>query len=267
MRLRSLHIRRTRVLEWRRSGDAEGLLSRCVRIFDPGGAGGAERGFTLIEVLIALFLTAILLSSIYFTFFSMLESREVISEDLERQREVRRFIDFMGMEIESAYVSDINAYTRFVGSKAEIGGRSFSTLEFTFFTHTVVSKGSPSGDLKSVRYSVGKGDGEKIDLFKERWDAFTGQGGKGSFKVEAVEDIKGFDVSYFNEGNWVKSWRNAPGRGTPEAVSFVLTVGKGHGTEKYTFTVKPRIKTNSAGVRRVASVSGEMPGVAVGGGR
>ncbi len=213
-----------------------------------------ERGFTLIEVLIALFLTAVLLTSVYYTFFSMLESREVISEEFERQREVRRFIDLLGMEIESAYVSGSNKNTLFTGYERGLGAKKFARLEFTYFTHTVVAKDNPAGDLKTVRYSVEEGEEGRTYLFKERWDAFIGLGGKGSFKVEAVEDILGFNATYFNGNSWVKAWQNSTGIGAPEAVKFVLTVRKGEGTEKYTFTSSPRINVVAGAVRRVAPV-------------
>ncbi len=226
---------------------------------DAPRASAGEHGFTLIEVLIALFLTAVLLTSVYYTFFSMLESREVISEELERQREVRRFIDLLGMEIESVYVSGANKNTLFTGYDMGVGARKFARLEFTFFTHTVVSKDNPAGDLKIVRYSVGEGEDGRLDLFKEKWDAFIGLGGKGSFKVVAIEDIKGFKATYFNGNNWTKTWQNSTGIGAPEAVKFELTIKKGDGTEKYTFTSSPRINTAAGGVRRVTPGSKVRP--------
>ena len=233
-----------------------------------------ERGFTLIEVLIALFLTAMLLTSVYYTFFSILGSREVISEELERQREIRRFVDLTGMEIESSYVNADSPKTFFTGYETGVAARRFSNLKFTYFTHAVLKKDRPAGDLKVVRYSVGeavdvegaaqgnegdegdgdttgdtggKGDSKKgggggrIDLFKEKWDAFTGLDGKGSFKVEVVEDIKSFNVRYFNGTTWSNTWQSSGTSGAPEAVKFELIIKKGDGTEKYIFTSSPRI--------------------------
>ena len=201
-----------------------------------------DGGFTLIEVLIAVTLTAIFLTAIYYTFFSMLESRETITSALERQREVRRFLDIASMELGSAYVSKENPKSLFRGRKAKVGSKAFSTLDFTFFTHTVVSEGRKASDLKAVKYFVEEVEDDRFDLLKDKRDAYADPQGEASFKVSVVEDITGFEVSYFNGSSWVGGWSSGTASGAPEAVKLKVSVSAGGGTEHYSAISRPMIK-------------------------
>ncbi|MBI5232994.1 MAG: prepilin-type N-terminal cleavage/methylation domain-containing protein [Deltaproteobacteria bacterium] len=68
------------------------------------GAHG-ERGFTLLELLVATALGAVLLAALYAVFFSVLKGHGMVEKDLERTREMRRFLDVFRMEVESSFFS------------------------------------------------------------------------------------------------------------------------------------------------------------------
>jgi hypothetical protein len=85
-----------------------------------------------------------------------------------------------------------------------------------------------------VNYYVREEGGRK-DLVKEVWDAFQTE----KFTVEAVEDIKGFEVSFFNGREWAGAWDASLEGQTPRAVAVTLTLLSG---EKLSATARTMIR-------------------------
>ena len=193
-------------------------------------------GFTLIELLIAITLISALLVALYGTFFSVIGSQSRIDSELERSREISRFMDNFSREIQSAFYKEKNSKTSFVGNTSNRGGRVASDLTFTAFTYPILREENPHGDLIGVRYFAEETQPGKITLYKETWDPYTDKGEKGSFKVEIIDDIEGFEVGYFNGKDWVKAWDSKIDKGIPAAVKAVIAI-----KEKGNISVFPMI--------------------------
>ncbi|HHT9130276.1 MAG TPA: type II secretion system protein GspJ [Candidatus Brocadiaceae bacterium] len=181
-------------------------------------------GFTLIELLIAIALTSLLLVALYGTFFSVIRSQSGIAGELERSREISRFVDNFTREIHSAFYKGNNSKTSFVGNISNRGGRVASDLTFTAFTYPILREENPHGDLIGVRYFAEEPQPGKITLYKDAWDPYTDKGEKGSFKVEIIDDIESFEVSYFNGRDWVKAWDSKIDKKIPAAVKAVIAI-------------------------------------------
>ncbi len=200
-----------------------------------------RRGFTLIEVLIAMALMAALLAALYTTFFTVFAGRETVNFELERTREVRRFIELVTMEVESAFYDAKNPVTLFKGDKEKSGPWG---LEFTYFTHTVIRKDLPVSDLKRAIYSVERKD-EGLTLYKELFDAYA-PGKVGDFKVAVLEGLSLVSFEYYDGESWVKEWRALGEITTPEAVKIKIAFsdagGDDDGAGDYTAVARPRIR-------------------------
>jgi type II secretion system protein J len=182
------------------------------------GRAEGERGFTLLELLVALSIGSVVLFALYLSFSSVLAGRSSIDERAERTREVERFVDSFSREIQSVYLSGNNRATFFKGS---LGNNALpsGTVEFTTINYPA---SQISGDLVAVRYSVGDGEGGRPALFKEVWNPY-GTGNE-HVKVEVIEDIRGFDLSFYNGASWAAAWDGALEKGTPVAVSAALKI-------------------------------------------
>ncbi len=175
-------------------------------------------GFTLVELLVAVAITAVLLASLYAVFFSVAGAGGRASEEAFRHVEAGRTLERMASEVRSAYTRRGNTRTFFkAGSQ-----RRHSELSFTLFTYPVQGGDAPRSDLLAVSYSVGR-DGQRRHLVKEIWSPFTAE--KMSFR--AVEDIKGFEVSLFNGKDWSKAWDSELEGSAPRAVAVKITLGTG----------------------------------------
>lgn len=177
-----------------------------------------ERGFTLLELLVAMAIGSVVLFALYLSFSSVLSGRSSIDERAERTREVERFVDSFSREIQSAYFSGKNGATFFKGS---LGNNSLpsGTVEFTTINYPA---SFAAGDLVAIRYSVGDTEGGRPALFKEVWNPYGV--GKERVRVEVVEDIKGFDLSFYNGASWAAAWDGALEKGAPSAVSATLKI-------------------------------------------
>jgi len=176
----------------------------------------AERGFTLLELLVATAIGSVVIFALYMGFSSLLSGREAISGASERSREASRFVDSFSREVQSAYYSAGAGPSFFRGGLSTAGAPS-STMEFTSISYP--SGGGASGDLVAIRYSVGE-DGRS--LVKEIWDPFGA--GKDPVRVEVLGGVKGFDVSFYDGKSWSGAWDAGLENGLPEAVSVEVKI-------------------------------------------
>lgn len=177
-----------------------------------------KKGFTLIEVLVAIALTAILLTSLYGTFFSLLNGAKGVEEGFDDYMQAGRFLDRFSREVRSAHYAKANALTVFKGEEA--GGESAMT--FSAFTYPEMKTGEPSGDLMTIRYYAKRTEGGYI-IEREAGSSYTGD----KFKAEATGEIKAFDLGFHNGKEWVRAWDASLEGGMPKAVKATLRLKNG----------------------------------------
>jgi len=178
----------------------------------------ADRGFTLIEVLVAVALTAALLAALYSTFFSISASSASAGKTVDGYIEAGYFLDRFSREARASFYRRGSEHAFFNGGR----DGDFGAVSFTTLAHPVLSTGAPSGDLLAVNYFVREEGGRKA-LVKEVWNPF--QAGKYTFV--AVEEIRGFEVSFFNGAEWAGAWDASLEGQTPKAVEVRLTLPSG----------------------------------------
>lgn len=182
---------------------------------------------------------SILLMVLYSSFFSIIRGQSLIESELERTTEISRFLDLFSREIQSAFFKETNSRTHFIGERNDSHSKSLSRLTLTTLTYPALKQGRPLGDLLSVRYSIEESQDGKMTLYKETWNPYTNEKGAGGFKAEVIEDIEGFELSYFNGKDWAKAWDAALEKRLPHAVRAVISV-KDRGEIKE-FTTMARI--------------------------
>jgi len=202
---------------------------------------GRSAGFTLIEVLVAAGLAALILAALYASFFSVLKSRATVDKALERSGEIRRFLDNFSREAHSAFYSANNRWTFFAGEEDYKSGRPSSRLSFTSFKHPALQEARPSADLVSLSYFVEKSNAGTYTLYRESASPFARQK-DGILKIEAVEDIDGFEASFYNGKEWVKAWDASLEGRPPEAVKAILRIREGAGVSEFTAIARVKIR-------------------------
>lgn len=172
------------------------------------------KGFTLLEVLIAIGIFSLVLVALYSTFFLSHRALNVVDDSLLKLQEARFFMDTLKREIESAVYSEDKPYTVFKIDDRDYYGRQASQIIVT--TLSPLIKG-----LSKITYTVEERDGRLI-IRKSMITAFTQvPEDKG---MDLLEDIASFTLEVKLNDRWVKTWDSRLAKSVPEEVRITLAV-------------------------------------------
>lgn len=171
----------------------------------------SRRGFTLIEVLVATAILALIVSSVYFSFASLIEGRTRIRDRAESLRRVYFAIDLMRRDIQNAYL------TRNRGTPEEthitiFEGKEDSPvthLTFASLNHVKMRAGGKESDQTEIEYYGETVDGVPTLMRRESaWvDGFPEKGGN-AFPI--LSDFRSISLEFWNaeDRSWLSSWNS-----------------------------------------------------------
>lgn len=198
-----------------------------------------NKGFTLLELLIALALLAILSAALYGTYFSLMRGRETATAGIESRRELRITLDLLRRELSSAFYNRANKRLHFVVEDRDIFGKPASTLQFTAISSP--STGNlPTSDLVTLRYQPVAKD-TKIVLGRQVKNLF---GTQETARYPHMDEVEGFLVECYDGAKWVKSWDTAINMGLPKSVRVTVRIREGEKTVNFFTFATPRVTGN-----------------------
>jgi len=215
----------------------------------------ALRGFTLMEVMVAVAITALMGTMVAMAFQTGFRAKEVVEGEAEHYRMVRAALNRMSREIGSAYVSDRYDPKRYRDSNDRptnfVGERD--RLLFTTFAHQRLYTDSKESDQAVVEYfvesSTEKGARGRQDL-KRRVNPNIGErmdrGGTTDVLFEGVKKIE-FDYWDAERKQWDDEWdtrRNEKKAYLPTRVRITVVALNENGKEAR-YTTQARIMLNT----------------------
>jgi general secretion pathway protein J len=172
------------------------------------------RGFTLIEVVIAIAITAFIGVTIGVTFNTTIANKDIIEGQAERYRMLRTSMNRMVREIGAAYVSDRydakryrDAYdrpTNFIGARDK--------LTFTSMAHQRLYADAKESDQMVVEYSVKSSPDPKakgrMDLVRREKAILEERMDRGGTEDTLFESAKKIEFQYWNSERkqWEDEW-------------------------------------------------------------
>jgi general secretion pathway protein J len=181
----------------------------------------SQRGFTLVEILVAIGITVVLLSLLYQTFGATIRATEIVDEETDVYRMAQIGLSIIADEIRSAYwVKDKAATTFFSGSK--------DALRFTSLSRHRYGEGMEGPELAILNYYLQSQSGElgeplQVTLMHEEETNSLSLSSNSLQRSELGEGVETFELSYFGDRTWNDSW-DAEGQKTlPEAVEIRLS--------------------------------------------
>lgn len=191
-----------------------------------------NKGFTLLEILIAVVLLGILSAAVYGSYFTVLRARERASEGMEARRELGSTLDLIRRECAAATYKSGDKLLRFVVEDRDNFGKPASTLEFTTRIPRS-SQGRKESGVIDVWYRMIDKDAQQILARREQDIFFTTVDTKDATDV-TVKDAKGyypqmerissFLVECYDGSKWVKSWDTALNGKLPQMVRITVQV-------------------------------------------
>lgn len=171
------------------------------------------KGFTLLEVLIALGITALLTAGIYTAYTSNLEAIEQVRDQEVVFQTGRVVLDRMARDLEAVLTDATSGVTvegllGLVGVPGEAEGRTADRVDFTTFSHLAWQEGSPETDLCEVGYRL-EPDEETgiVTLFRRQQIVPDGDLETGGQDIALSEDVTALEIRYRDEdGNALDAW-------------------------------------------------------------
>jgi prepilin-type N-terminal cleavage/methylation domain-containing protein len=184
-----------------------------------------QRGFTLLEVLLAIAILSVILTALYSTFFLAQKALAGLDESLLGMHELRTALQSMELEAEAAFPDDKYPFTV---KDRDIYGRQASVLSFSTFS-------LPGPGLSRVSYYVQENDGA-LTLYKEISPAYDENAE--ALSAPLIEGIESFTVEALDRGAWARTWNNP---GVPERLVVSITIRIKEKTFTMSETIIPRI--------------------------
>lgn len=174
----------------------------------------ARRGFTLMEVMIAVAITALMGTVVAMAFTTGFNAKEVVEADADRYRMLRTAMNRMVREVGSAFVSDRYDLKRFRDQNDRptnfVGERD--RLLFTTFAHQRLYTDAKESDQTVVEYFVEssneRGANGRLDL-KRRQNPNVGERmDRGGTTDVLYEGVKSVEFAYWDseKKDWDDEW-------------------------------------------------------------
>ena len=167
---------------------------------------GSSRGFTLVEVLVAISILAILMTSVYGIFTSVSVARERLDADSADYHRARVIFDRMGRELRGTYFQARDRNLVFTGG---VSDESSASLELTT---TAVSPLSQTGSgLARIRYllvadpeDADRRPGPDAQRVSRRMTRYLTRGLTGMMRL--APGVETMTLRFFANGQWQEKW-------------------------------------------------------------
>ena len=210
------------------------------------------RGFTLLEVLIAVAVLGLIGGLTWKTFDGAYAIKARIERAEERDQMVRGAMNRLAREVSMTFLSEHYDRKRFRERPTLFrlrDGRREADLLFTSFAHERLHLDAKESDQALFEYSVGPDpkDGSKRDLFRRVKPLLDEDSERGGDKAVLAEGVVAFSVEAWEpkDREWRAEWNSNGADRTggvlvPPRVRLILTVRDEEGKEK-TYTTQAKV--------------------------
>jgi general secretion pathway protein J len=193
-----------------------------------------HRGFTLIEVLLAIGLSALLLTTVYWTFFSINRSIDAATENQEVLETGRLLSELIKKDIRGIRTGVFP----FLGKNEVIDGQVAGQIEFV----TTAKLTGEKGALRRIGYAlISNNRDERILVRKESTDLSNALNSNARiFEVSKI--VSGFQLEFYNGTDWVAEWDSTATGSPPKQIRVIIDVADARGNNRR-FTAEESIQS------------------------
>jgi prepilin-type N-terminal cleavage/methylation domain-containing protein len=189
--------------------------------------GGCRRGFTLIEVMLALAIAAIVLTAINAVFFGALHLRSTTVAVAEQALPVERAVETIKDDLVCIRPPSTNGFIGPMGTDATAVGMSQPLILELYTSSARISDDVPWGDVQKIDYWLqnptnatrGATGKELIRGITRNLLASTPESPEPHHLLDDVQNLR---FSYFDGTNWNDTWSTTLSN-VPQAIKVFLT--------------------------------------------
>lgn len=196
-----------------------------------------HRGFTLLEVLVALAVGSLVLLAVTTTLFSLNRAHQQVSDRMEQQRSLRNSVDLLRRELSSAIFRPNDKLLRFQVQDRDFYGKPASTMQLATLSAPLDSAAS---DQQIVLYQAEEQQ-ERIRLTRASRDYFQADTPKAN-QYPLLDGLDGFLVECYDGSKWVKTWDTELNRSLPKQVRITITLPDSPKPVSFQLLASPRIE-------------------------
>jgi general secretion pathway protein J len=205
----------------------------------------ADGGFTLVEILIAIFILGLVMSTVYVSYSGILKNSHQLEEEGSIYKMARTSLDRMIKDLSSLHTSSGNFDLR--AEKQTLDKRDFYSLSFWSASHLVFGENEGAGRPAEISYYVQEDEGGgSFSLWRSDLSGAKPTPGKnpgGGFMI--CQNVDSFSLKFYDSaGNELESWDSSSSSSdqqgkSPRAVKIELSLVNFNDKEKpYKFMTK-----------------------------
>jgi type II secretion system protein J len=218
------------------------MRERIVHWLLPNRSGAlqkGQRGMTLIEVMLAVSILAIIVVLTWGAMSTSFRMRKISLDRFDRYRSIQMTLDRMSRELSMAFVTNVGQVA--TNDQREITYRTIfegddTELTFTSLAHVATRPGDAAGEQCELTYRIESrenADGDYVDMLVRREDApIDDKPDEGGVVQVVLEDVERVTFEYWDGDTeiagdaWVRSWDaiNDNDGKLPERVRITLEV-------------------------------------------
>lgn len=209
-------------------------------------------GFTLIEVLVAIGIVALIALLVYSAFSGMSRSRASMINVTERYQSGRAAMQRMAQELSSAYMSGHKNFMRLQNQPQTglIGKQGKpDRVDFTSFSHRRLEENRHESDQTELSYYCARNrDSGARDLVRRATRNIDSDLTRGGVVEILAEDVDDFELRYLDPitNEWQSDWDSTQGASQfgrlPAQVWIVLVLAGGPGGQQLRFEEKVNVR-------------------------
>jgi prepilin-type N-terminal cleavage/methylation domain-containing protein len=201
----------------------------------------SQLGFTLLELLVAVSIMALMLAILYQTFGATIRATETANEESDIYQMAHLGFSIMTDELQSTFWSKDRPDTFFVGSA--------DSLRFTALSRHRYGEGVQGSELAALHYYLevaraDPGEEPRLTLFHEEETNLFSLSSASLQRTELVEMVHEFSLGYLVRKSWIDSWDAGERGKLPEAVDIRLTL-KDRNDREHAFSTRIQIPIES----------------------
>jgi general secretion pathway protein J len=208
----------------------------------------AARAFTLLEVLVAVAIIALVGVLIYGAFQGMNVSRRNMGQAGDRYQQGRQALERMARELSEAFLSAHLPLPPLQPTRKTAFTGKDDRVDFTAFAHLRLSRNSHESDQSEISYFAARNDTGGLDLARREDKFIDDQPDRGGVVQVLAENIESVELKYLDPltNEWTDTWDSTQPASQPDRlpgqvwIRLVLLGGPGGATaEMQTKTALP----------------------------